>query len=175
MVSTDSARAQEGARSGAALTVLCRLECRNRIPARGSMIRALTLAGALAVIMACESPEVSGAVTIAAGADPAAEVVDASKAIITAFGRNDPDAYFKLFDPEATFIFYTTPQRLESRSAYEQEWAAWRRNLGFRVLSCQFMSIFPPDHRGWRRDGYDTRELPQRVRISIAGCRAKRR
>jgi ketosteroid isomerase-like protein len=164
------------------------------------MIRALTLAGALAVIMACESPEASGAVPVVAGADPAAEVVDASKAIITAFGRNDPDAYFKLFDPEATFIFYTTPQRLESCSAYEQEWAAWRRNLGFRVRSCTssdqrvqlfgdvailthlvrteittkngdetlheretivfhvaraaglpFMSISPPDHRGWRR------------------------
>ena len=100
------------------------------------MIRALTVAGVLAVCVACESPQSSGATPVGAGADPAVEVVAASKAIITAFGRDDPDAYFKLFDPGATFIFHTTPQRLESRAAYEQEWAAWRRDLGFRVRSC---------------------------------------
>jgi len=72
----------------------------------------------------------------APGADPAAEVIAASRAIVEAFGRDDSEAYFRLFDPEATFIFHTTPQRLESRAAYEAEWAAWRRDLGFRVRSC---------------------------------------
>lgn len=67
----------------------------------------------------------------------AAEVIAASKAIIAAFGNDAPKTYFKLFDPEASFIFYGTPERLESRSAYEQAWALWRRDLGFRVRSCR--------------------------------------
>lgn len=100
------------------------------------MIRALTLAGTCAVLVACRSPEPPDAVPTGAGSDPAAEVVRASEAIVAAFGRDDPEAYFKLFAPEATFIFYTTPDRLASRAAYEQEWAAWRRDLGFRVRSC---------------------------------------
>lgn len=66
----------------------------------------------------------------------AAEVIDASKAIVSAFGADDPETYFEFFDPEATFIFYGTPQRLESRAAYQQEWASWRQDLGFRVRSC---------------------------------------
>jgi ketosteroid isomerase-like protein len=98
--------------------------------------RVLTVAGVLALCIACESPRSSGAAPVGAGADPAAEVIAASKAIIAAFGRDDPDAYFPLLDPQATFIFHTTPQRVESRAAYEQEWAAWRRDLGFRVRSC---------------------------------------
>lgn len=63
-------------------------------------------------------------------------VVDASKAIVSAFGQDDPDAYFKLFAPDATFIFHTTQRRLEDRRAYELEWTKWRRDLGFRVRSC---------------------------------------
>ena len=69
-------------------------------------------------------------------ADQIQAVIEASKAIVSAFGRDDPDAYFKLFAPDATFIFHTTQRRLEDRRAYELEWATWRRNLGFRVRSC---------------------------------------
>jgi len=65
------------------------------------------------------------------------EVIEASKAIISAFGADDPETYFKLFDPEATFIFYTTLDRLGNRAAYQKEWASWRRDLGFRVESCK--------------------------------------
>jgi ketosteroid isomerase-like protein len=69
-------------------------------------------------------------------ADQNSAVVAASKAIVSAFGQDDPDAYFKLFAPDATFIFHTTQGRLEDRRAYELEWATWRRDLGFHVRSC---------------------------------------
>ncbi|HEX9706746.1 MAG TPA: hypothetical protein VGA24_03820 [Steroidobacteraceae bacterium] len=48
---------------------------------------------------------------------PLEEVLAAAATIVAAFGRHDPDAYFALFDAEATFIFYTTPGRLENRAA----------------------------------------------------------
>jgi ketosteroid isomerase-like protein len=69
--------------------------------------------------------------------DPTRAVLAAAAAIMAAFGRHDSDAYFSLFDPQATFIFYTTPRRLESRAEYQQEWAAWEKELGFRVRSCR--------------------------------------
>lgn len=74
---------------------------------------------------------------IEAQSSTTAEVIAASKAIIAAFGSDDPNTYFKLFSPEATFIFHNTPRQLGSRSDYEQEWASWRRDLGFRVRSCK--------------------------------------
>jgi len=66
-----------------------------------------------------------------------AEVSAAAAAIVAAFGRHDPTAYFALFAPEATFVFHTTPQRLDSRAEYQAEWAKWEKNDGFRVLSCK--------------------------------------
>ena len=65
------------------------------------------------------------------------EVVAAADAIVAAFGRHDPEAYFTLFAPEATFVFHTTPRRLESRADYEAEWAKWEKDDGFRVRSCK--------------------------------------
>lgn len=69
-------------------------------------------------------------------ADIVAEVIKASKAIINAFGADDPESYFAFFDPTATFIFHNSPKRLEDRAEYQQEWASWRRDIGFRVRSC---------------------------------------
>ncbi len=100
------------------------------------MIRRLAAVTALTAIVAGAPLQPRESVPGTAGNDPVADVVAASKAIVTAFGRNEPSTYFALFDSAATFIFYTTPQRLESRAAYEKEWAAWRRDLGFRVRSC---------------------------------------
>jgi ketosteroid isomerase-like protein len=100
------------------------------------MIRKLVTAAVLAAIVACAPFQPRESTPGAAGTDPVAEVIAASKAIVAAFGRDDPKAYFALFDSAATFIFYTTPQRLESRAAYNEEWATWRRDLGFRVRSC---------------------------------------
>ena len=62
--------------------------------------------------------------------------VRAAAAIVAAFGRHDPQAYFALFDPTASFVFYSTPRRLENRAAYGREWATWETELGFRVRSC---------------------------------------
>ncbi len=66
----------------------------------------------------------------------AAEALAAVDAIITHFGNHERDAYFAGFAPEATFLFYTTPDRVESRAAYEQLWDEWEKEAGFHVLSC---------------------------------------
>lgn len=96
------------------------------------MICRIAMLAALAVIICAGFPSNAEA----READQRSAVVDASRAIVSAFGRDDPDAYFKLFAPDATFIFHTTQRRLENRQAYELEWATWRRDLGFRVRSC---------------------------------------
>jgi ketosteroid isomerase-like protein len=82
-----------------------------------------------------QGPSHNDAAPPAQRADPTAEVLAAVTVIVDAFGRHDPEAYFALFDPDATFLFYTTPHRLENRAAYEREWATWERELGFRVRS----------------------------------------
>ncbi len=91
------------------------------------------LAGASASIAA--PPAAAGAAPVAA-ADPSREVLAAAEAIVAAFGRDDPKTYFALFDPAATFIFHTTPGRLESRASYEAEWAKWAKEDGFHVRAC---------------------------------------
>ena len=100
------------------------------------MIRSRIALAAFALVIACGPDQPAQSPGSVASADAATEVISASKAIIAAFGADDPETYFQLFDPQATFIFHTTAQRLESRDAYRQEWAAWRRDLGFRVRSC---------------------------------------
>jgi ketosteroid isomerase-like protein len=74
-------------------------------------------------------------------ADPGAvagtvEALAAVDAIITHFGNHERDAYFAGFAPEATFLFYTTPDRVESRAAYEKLWGEWEAEAGFHVHSC---------------------------------------
>ena len=97
------------------------------------MICRSAILAALAVMICAGFPSKAQAREV----DPTNAVVDASRAIVSAFGRDDPDAYFKLFASDATFIFHTTQRRLEGRRAYELEWATWRRELGFRVRSCK--------------------------------------
>jgi hypothetical protein len=65
-----------------------------------------------------------------------AEVIAAADGIIDAFGRHDTAAYFDGFASEASFIFYTTADRLDSRAAYEALWANWEAEAGFRVHGC---------------------------------------
>jgi ketosteroid isomerase-like protein len=65
------------------------------------------------------------------------EVTAAAAAIVDAFGRHDPKKYFSHFAPDATFIFHTTPKRLNTRAEYEAEWAVWEKEDGFRVRSCK--------------------------------------
>jgi len=73
---------------------------------------------------------------VSAAADPAGEVQAAADALVAAFASSDADAYFRCFAPGATFVFHTTDHRLESRAEYEQLWARWVAEDGFRVLSC---------------------------------------
>jgi len=65
------------------------------------------------------------------------QVLDTAAALIAAFGSNDVDSYFGFFADDATFIFYTLPEVLDSADAYRQQWRAWEREDGFRVLSCE--------------------------------------
>jgi hypothetical protein len=64
------------------------------------------------------------------------EALAAVDEIIACFGQHRRDAYFAGFAPDATFLFYTHPVRLESRAEYEHLWDSWERDNGFTVLSC---------------------------------------
>lgn len=68
---------------------------------------------------------------------PEEGVLAAADAIVRAFGAHETRAYFDGFAPDATFIFYTTPERLESRAAYEALWTEWETDAGFRVHGCE--------------------------------------
>ncbi|TFB91416.1 nuclear transport factor 2 family protein [Cryobacterium sp. HLT2-28] len=67
---------------------------------------------------------------------PAAEALAAADAIIDDFGHHRRDAYFAGFAAEASFMFHTVPERLETRAAYEELWRDWEQTNGFRVLGC---------------------------------------
>jgi ketosteroid isomerase-like protein len=66
-----------------------------------------------------------------------AEVAQAAADLVAAFGRHDTEAYFRCFDPQATFVFYTHDTVLPSTAQYQDLFATWEREDGFRVLSCQ--------------------------------------
>lgn len=65
-----------------------------------------------------------------------ASALAAVDAIIADFGNHRTGAYFAGFAPEATFVFHTTPERVESRAGYEALWAEWESTAGFRVRGC---------------------------------------
>ncbi|MGH2630328.1 MAG: YybH family protein [Actinomycetota bacterium] len=65
------------------------------------------------------------------------EVRQAAAALVAAFGEGRLDDYFACFSPEATFVFYTTPERLMSVEEYRALWDQWVAEEGFRVLSCR--------------------------------------
>ena len=69
--------------------------------------------------------------------DMESAVLTAADALVEAFSRHDRDAYFAAFAPEASFLFYNLDRRLDSRAAYEAEWALWEKRDGFRVLACR--------------------------------------
>ena len=60
----------------------------------------------------------------------------AAEAIVGAYGAHRTDDYFQAFHHEATFVFYTSPERLESRAAFREAWDTWVSDDGFRVLEC---------------------------------------
>jgi ketosteroid isomerase-like protein len=63
------------------------------------------------------------------------EVGAAADALVGAFGSHDAQGYFAAFDPDATFMFYTTDRLLASRSEWESEWADLEAS-GFHVDGC---------------------------------------
>jgi ketosteroid isomerase-like protein len=72
----------------------------------------------------------------------AREVLQAAADLVAAFARNDRAAYFSAFTADASFVFYTLPQPLLSRDAYQAVWDSWRRDEGFEVLSCTSSNAF---------------------------------
>ncbi|MBT2374261.1 YybH family protein [Pseudomonas fluorescens] len=70
------------------------------------------------------------------------EVLDAAADLVSAFARNDRDAYFGAFSTDASFVLYTLPKPLLSRDAYQALWDSWRRDEGFEVLSCTSSNAF---------------------------------
>ena len=69
-------------------------------------------------------------------------VLKAAADLVSAFARNDRAAYFGAFTADASFVFYTLPQPLLSRDAYQVLWDRWRRDEGFEVLSCTSSNAF---------------------------------
>ncbi len=69
-------------------------------------------------------------------------VLQAAADLVSAFARNDREAYFAAFTADASFVFYTLPQPLLSRDAYQALWDRWRRDEGFEVLSCTSNNAF---------------------------------
>ena len=64
------------------------------------------------------------------------QVLKAAEKIVQDFGQHKTADYFAGFDPNATFIFYTHTERLNSRAEYQDLWAKWESEDGFRVHSC---------------------------------------
>lgn len=64
------------------------------------------------------------------------DVLRAAGTLVAAFAATDTEAYFAAFDEEATFVFHTEAQRLDSRGAYERAWRSWLTD-GWEVLECR--------------------------------------
>lgn len=64
-------------------------------------------------------------------------VLAAAAKIVADFGHHRTADYFAGFSEDATFMFYTHTERLDSRAAYELLWAKWESEDGFRVHSCR--------------------------------------
>ena len=77
------------------------------------------------------------------GAEEAA-VLNAADSLITAFGHHDVERYFAAFRPDASFVFHTHPERLDSVGAYRDLWRHWERDSGFRVID---LSVVEPAGR----------------------------
>jgi ketosteroid isomerase-like protein len=74
---------------------------------------------------------------VTAAGDARDAVLAAARDLVRAFGGHDTAGYFGCFAPDATFIFYTTADRLTSREQYRRLWQQWEDEDGFRVISCR--------------------------------------
>jgi hypothetical protein len=64
------------------------------------------------------------------------EVLEAAAKIVADFGAHKTKDYFSSFAESATFLFYTHTERLNSRQEYEELWAKWESEDGFKVHGC---------------------------------------
>lgn len=65
------------------------------------------------------------------------EVLAAAAKIVDDFGNHRTADYFAGFSSNASFMFYTHTERLDSRAAYEALWAKWESEDGFKVHACR--------------------------------------
>lgn len=65
------------------------------------------------------------------------EVLAAAAKIVDDFGNHRTADYFAGFSADATFMFYTHTERLDSRAAYEALWSKWESEDGFKVHGCR--------------------------------------
>lgn len=66
-----------------------------------------------------------------------AEVLAAAAKIVDDFGHHRTVEYFAGFCSSATFMFYTHTERLNSRAEYQELWAKWESEDGFKVHGCR--------------------------------------
>ena len=64
-------------------------------------------------------------------------VLNAAAKIVDDFGHHRTADYFAGFTTDASFMFYTHSERLDSRAAYEALWAKWETEDGFKVHGCR--------------------------------------
>jgi len=64
-------------------------------------------------------------------------VLDAAEKIVEDFGHHRTADYFAGFASDATFMFYTHTERLNSRAEYEALWGKWETEDGFKVHACR--------------------------------------
>jgi ketosteroid isomerase-like protein len=64
-------------------------------------------------------------------------VLEAAAKIVDDFGHHRTAEYFSGFSEDATFIFYTHTERLNSRAEYETLWTKWESEDGFKVHACR--------------------------------------
>jgi uncharacterized protein (TIGR02246 family) len=72
--------------------------------------------------------------------DLVGEIRGALTELVSAFGNDDTEAYFRAFAPDAIFVFYTEPSVLVGRDQWRALWDQWHRD-GFRVLSCESSNV----------------------------------
>lgn len=84
-----------------------------------------------------------------------------AESLIAAFRASDAGSYFAHFAPDATFLFHDTPERLEDRRAYEQLWAEWERDSGFRVFQCDSTNQRVQEHGDLAVFTHDVRTVRQ--------------
>ncbi len=64
-------------------------------------------------------------------------VLAAAAKIVDDFGSHRTADYFAGFTADASFMFYTHSERLNSRADYEKLWAKWETEDGFKVHGCR--------------------------------------